>query len=129
MKRRDFVAGIGAAGALAGCAQEQTASGPAAPQQRFRWKMVTTWPPNFPGIGTGAALLARNIEAMSGGRIDIKVYAAGELIPAFEVFDAVSQGTADMGHGAAYYWKGKSEAATTSLSSWAVAAPPTSALL
>jgi TRAP-type mannitol/chloroaromatic compound transport system substrate-binding protein len=72
--------------------------------------MVTTWPPNFPGLGTGAAQLARNIQDMSGGRIQIKVYAAGELVPAFEVFDAVSRGTADLGHGASYYWKGKAEA-------------------
>ena len=48
---------------------------------------------------------------MSGGRIEVKVYGAKELVPAFEVFDAVSRGTAEMGHGAAYYWKGKSEAA------------------
>jgi TRAP-type mannitol/chloroaromatic compound transport system substrate-binding protein len=48
---------------------------------------------------------------MSGGRLEVKVYGAGELVPAFESFDAVSRGTAEMGHGAAYYWKGKSEAA------------------
>jgi TRAP-type mannitol/chloroaromatic compound transport system substrate-binding protein len=112
MKRRDFVTGVGAAGALAACAPEPPGDqGPAIPEQRFRWNMVTTWPPNFPGLGSGAAVLARNIQAMSGGRIQIKVYAAGELIPAFEVFDAVSRGTADIGHGAAYYWKGKTEAA------------------
>jgi TRAP-type mannitol/chloroaromatic compound transport system substrate-binding protein len=48
---------------------------------------------------------------MSGGRLQVKVYGANELVPAFEVFDAVSRGTAEIGHGAAYYWKGKSEAA------------------
>jgi TRAP-type mannitol/chloroaromatic compound transport system substrate-binding protein len=48
---------------------------------------------------------------MSGGRIEVKVFGAGELVPAFEIFDAVSRGTAEMGHGSAYYWKGKSEAA------------------
>ncbi len=111
MKRREFVTGVGAAGALAACAPQESANGPTRPEQRFRWNMVTTWPPNFPGIGTGAATLARNIETMSAGRIQIKVYAAGELIPAFEVFDAVSRGTAAIGHGAAYYWKGKSKAA------------------
>ena len=55
--------------------------------------------------------LANFIESASAGRLQIKIYAAGELIPAFEVFDAVSRGTAEMGHGAAYYWKGQSEAA------------------
>jgi TRAP-type mannitol/chloroaromatic compound transport system substrate-binding protein len=76
-----------------------------------KWKMVTTWPKNFPGLGTGANKLAELIGEMSGGRIQVKVYGAQELVPAFEVFDAVSAGTAEMGHGAAYYWKGKSEAA------------------
>jgi TRAP-type mannitol/chloroaromatic compound transport system substrate-binding protein len=73
--------------------------------------MVTTWPKNFPGLGTGANNLAKLISEMSGGRLTVKVYGASELVPAFEVFDAVSSGTAQMGHGAAYYWKGKSEAA------------------
>jgi TRAP-type mannitol/chloroaromatic compound transport system substrate-binding protein len=44
---------------------------------------------------------------MSNGRLTIRVYGAGEIVPAMEVFDAVSQGVADAGHGAAYYWKGK----------------------
>jgi len=76
-----------------------------------KWKMVTTWPKNFPGMGTAANKLAELIGQMSGGRMEVKVYGAGELVPPFEVFDAVSRGTAEMGHGAAYYWKGKSEAA------------------
>ena len=69
--------------------------------------MVTTWPPNFPALGTGATFLADMISRLSGGRLTVKVYGAGELVPAFEVFDAVSAGTAQMGHGSAYYWKGK----------------------
>ncbi|MBJ7536409.1 TRAP transporter substrate-binding protein [Marinomonas transparens] len=77
----------------------------------INWKMVTTWPKNFPGLGTGAEALAKNITKMSGGRLNVKVYAAGELVPPLEVFDAVSRGTAEMGHGASYYWKGKMPAA------------------
>ena len=73
----------------------------------IRWKMVTTWPKNFPGLGMGANFLADKIGEMSGGRLQVKVYGAKELVGAFEVFDAVSRGTAQMGHGAAYYWKGK----------------------
>jgi len=73
--------------------------------------MVTTWPPNFPGLGTGANTLARYLEEISGGRLSVQVYAAGELIPAFEVFDAVASGAAELGHSGAYYWRGKSEAA------------------
>lgn len=79
--------------------------------QQYEWKMVTTWPKDFPGLGTGANFLAEQIEKMSNGRLKVQVYGAGELVGAFEVFDAVSRGTAEMGHGAAYYWRGKSEAA------------------
>ena len=119
MKRRDFVTGIGA-GALAGtallsgCGEKSTqnaAQGGKGFKTEYRWKMVTTWPKDFPGLGTGANTLARLIGEMSGGRIQVKVYGAKELVPAFEAFDAVSNGTAEMGHGASYYWKGKTEAA------------------
>ena len=102
---------------LAGCGNsaetDTTASVASAPvsQQTIKWKMVTTWPKNFPGLGTGANHLAELIEEMSGGRIEVKVYGAGELVGALEVFDAVSRGTAQMGHGGAYYWKGKARAA------------------
>jgi len=117
MKRRDFVKKIGvgslvAGGVLAGCTKQEAAkSTEKQTGKTYQWKMVTTWPKNFPGLGTGANTLARLIGEMSGGRIQVKVYGAKELVPAFEIFDAVSQGTAEMGHGAAYYWKGKSEAA------------------
>jgi TRAP-type mannitol/chloroaromatic compound transport system substrate-binding protein len=73
--------------------------------------MVTTWPPNFPGLGTGVVNLVDFIDRASGGRLKIRIYAGGELVPPFEVLDTVSSGTAEMGHGAAYYWKGKSAAA------------------
>ncbi len=82
-------------------------AGPHAVEKQYQWKIVTTWPKNLPGLGSGAKNLSRYIEEMSNGRIKTHVYGAGELVPAFEVFDAVSQGVADAGHGAAYYWKGK----------------------
>jgi TRAP-type mannitol/chloroaromatic compound transport system substrate-binding protein len=70
--------------------------------------MITTWPKNLPGIGSGArSVWPSGVRVMSDGRLDIRVYGAGELVGAFEVFDAVSAGTAEMGHGAAYYWRGK----------------------
>jgi len=95
MKRRDFITGLGVgavATGLSSCsAQEEpkTNSTNTQNQQSFEWKMVTTWPPNFPGLGTGATKLAQNIEKMTNGRIKIKIYAAGELVPALEAFDAV----------------------------------------
>jgi TRAP-type mannitol/chloroaromatic compound transport system substrate-binding protein len=109
MKRRDFLKTAGAGSLVAGSLL--AGSGAAQAKTQYKWKMVTTWPKNFPGLGTGANNLAKLITEMSGGRIQVKVYGAKELVPALEVFDAVSRGTAEMGHGAAYYWKGKSEAA------------------
>lgn len=119
VSRRGVVGQLGAAaaalgaGALAACSKEsgaqRTSKGPTL-AQKHQWKMVTTWPKNFPGLGTGASRLAESIGQMSGGRLTVKVYGAGELVPAFGCFDAVSRGTAQMGHGAAYYWKGKHEA-------------------
>ena len=111
--RRSFLqsAPLLAAGTVAACGQAEQQAAPAIQtQQHFRWKMVTTWPKDFPALGTGANNLARNVEALSGGRLQVKVYGAGELVPASGVFDAVSGGTAEMGHAAAYYWKGKHEA-------------------
>ncbi len=111
--RRSFLqsAPLVAAGGLAACGQVEQQAAPAVQsQQRFKWKMVTTWPKDFPALGTGANNLAHSIEALSEGRLHVKVYGAGELVPASGVFDAVSGGTAEMGHGAAYYWKGKHEA-------------------
>ncbi|MDF9800702.1 TRAP-type mannitol/chloroaromatic compound transport system substrate-binding protein [Catalinimonas alkaloidigena] len=77
----------------------------------FRWKMVTTWPPNFPILGEGCNMFAEWVKEMSGGRMEITVYGGGELVPALEVFDAVSNGAIELGHGAAYYWAGKIPAA------------------
>jgi TRAP-type mannitol/chloroaromatic compound transport system substrate-binding protein len=113
MKRRTFVgaAGLaGAAGLVAGCQEQAAVSqdcSDGAATEAIKWKMVTTWPRDFPGLGTGAANLAEMIGRLSNGRLTVKVYGGNELVPPFEVFDAVSRGTAEMGHGAAYYWKGK----------------------
>ena len=92
---------------LAACAPAQesaqgTAQSGAADAQVYQWKMmITTWPKNLPGLGAAPERLADRLRVMSNGRLDIKVYGAGELVGALEVFDAVSQGTAQMGHGAA----------------------------
>jgi TRAP-type mannitol/chloroaromatic compound transport system substrate-binding protein len=116
MKRRDFfAAGLGSAGllALSACQKSTdstTTDHSAASARKYRWKMVTTWPKNFPGLGTGAEYFAKLVKALSAGQLEIQVYGAGELVPALEVFEAVRQGTAEIGHGAAYYWKAKNPA-------------------
>ncbi|MGH1373071.1 MAG: TRAP transporter substrate-binding protein [Cellvibrionaceae bacterium] len=79
-------------------------------QTQYHWKMVTTWPKNFPGLGSAATNFSRLVDEMSEGRLTVSVYGAGELVPALGVFDAVSSGSVEAGHGAAYYWKGKNTA-------------------
>jgi TRAP-type mannitol/chloroaromatic compound transport system substrate-binding protein len=98
--------------ALVGCGGSQensqaSASSTIEHAKIYNWRMVTTWPKNLPGMGIAPETIARKVRLMSNGRLNIKVYGATELVPALEVFETVSQGTAQMGHGAAYYWKGK----------------------
>ena len=68
---------------------------PAIAQGKLEWRMVTTWPKNFPGLGTGAESLAKRITDMSGGRLTVKVYSAGELVPPLQALDAVIGGSAE----------------------------------
>ncbi len=86
----------------------------ASAQQTFNFKMTTTWPAGTPYYQSGpgsAEAFAKRVEEMSNGRLKIKVYAAGELVPAFEGFDAASAGIVEMNHGVSYYWAGKTFAA------------------
>ncbi|MXX22220.1 MAG: TRAP transporter substrate-binding protein, partial [Rhodospirillales bacterium] len=125
MDRRTFLSGaavVSASVALAACGEgedqenQQTAEtgtpdnpaeAPAVSRGMREWRLVTTWPKNFPGLGTGAQRLADHITTASEGRLTVKLYAAGELVPPFENFDAVREGKAQMSHAAAYYWINK----------------------
>lgn len=98
-------------GLLSACGDKSEQTAVQVEQKRFNWKLVTSWPKNFPGLGTAPENFAKLVNEMSNGRLTVKVYGSGEIVPGFEVFDAVSQGTAQMGHAAAYYWKGKMAAA------------------
>jgi TRAP-type mannitol/chloroaromatic compound transport system substrate-binding protein len=93
-----------------------TAAGVTAPtvaraQNTHRWRMVTSWPRDLPGPGVNARRLAERINAMSGGRLTVQLFAAAELVPGLQVFDGVVSGVAEMGHTAAIYWTGKTRAA------------------
>ncbi len=114
MHRRKFLGGgaVGAAGLAAGCDCGVPAGleSVGSDLQSRELKMVTTWPKDFPGLGMMAERTARFITEMSGGAMRVQLFAAGELVPAFESFDAVSNGAADIYHGAEYYWVGKSPA-------------------
>lgn len=110
---RDSLAlAAGASGVLA-CqpVKEEADNVSFAPNKKYKWNMVTTWPPNFPILGEGCNKFAEWVDQMSGGRLKIRVFGGGELIPPLEAFDAVSSGTAQIGHGSAYYWAGKIPAA------------------
>ena len=96
---------------LSSCgAPEETTAG-MAPAKNYSWSMVTTWPKNYPGLGMAPERFSQLVEDMSQGQLKVTVYGAGELVPAMGVFDAVSGGSVEMGHGGAYYWKGKVPAA------------------
>ena len=94
---------------LVACGEQESSSaaGATQPAKTYKWKLVTSWPKNFPGLGKTPEVFAEYVNEMSAGRLNVTVYGAGEIVPGFEVFDAVSQGTAQMGHSGAYYWKGK----------------------
>src|SRR5690242_9887205 len=103
--RRTFTIGAGSAavGLLAAPAIARA--------QTQKWRMVTSWPKRLPGPGMSAERIADRVRALSGGKMQLTVYAAGELTPAFEVLDAVGSGVAEMGHTASFYWQGKMPAA------------------
>ena len=88
---------------------ELTAAGqaPAAAKSRVEIAMVSTWPRDFPGVGTGAQRFAQRLIDMSDGRMQVQYFAGGERVKPFDSFDEVASGNAQMYHGAEYYWKGK----------------------
>ncbi|MEX0590054.1 MAG: ABC transporter substrate-binding protein, partial [Xanthobacteraceae bacterium] len=103
LSRRTALGVLAAAGAVAAPA--------VARGQTQKLRMVTSWPRRLPGPGVSAERVAERIKALSGGRIEVQVYSAGEVVPAFEVLDAVGAGAADFGHTAAFFWQGKMPAA------------------
>ena len=105
MNRRDVLKGA-ALGAVA--AAGTTVAAPAiAAGKAMEVNMVSTWPRDFPGLGTGAQRFAKRVTDMSDGRIKINYFAAGERVKPFDSFDEVASGNSQIYHGAEYYWKGK----------------------
>ncbi|MGI9385414.1 MAG: TRAP transporter substrate-binding protein [Methyloligellaceae bacterium] len=107
MKRRSFLKATAATTAVAAAGAFPK---PALSQNRRQWRLITTWPKNLPGLGTGAQYFADSVTKCTGGRLSVKLFASGEVVPAFESIDAVGSGTVEMGHGSPYYWKGKAPA-------------------
>lgn len=97
------------ASALTGLAATGLAT-PAVAQGKKELRMLMVWPKNFPGMGTSAERFAQRVDQLSEGSLRIKVHGSGEIVPAFEVLDAVKGGTGDMTHCTSYYWFGKDPA-------------------
>jgi TRAP-type mannitol/chloroaromatic compound transport system substrate-binding protein len=106
MRRRDILTGVGslAAGATVGF------PAPAIAQGIRQLKMVTAWPESMPGLQTSAVRFAQTIGAATSGRIRIEIFPAGAFVPAFETFDAVGAGLADMYHSYLGFFERKSPA-------------------
>lgn len=96
------LSGLGLAGGLAT---------PALAQTTIEWKMVTTWPADQPGPGVSASRICDTIARLSGGRMRVRLFPAGGLVAGGEVFDAVSAGTAQMGHASPAFWQDRLPAA------------------
>jgi len=117
--RRKLLAasGLGVTGLIAACSgaseQPANADSPTSPAVNLKktrnLNMVTSWPPQFPGLGTAAERIAETVEKLTEGSLKIKLFGAGELVPAHQEFDAVSSGAADIYHATEYYWQGKSK--------------------
>src|SRR5690349_12275994 len=110
MKRRAFLKQA-AAGVAAGAAAT-TISAPAIAQSQpaVTWRMATSWPKSLDTLYGGAELVAKRVAEITDGKFQIRAFAAGEIVPALQVLDAVQAGTVELGHTAPYYYFGKDAA-------------------
>ncbi len=106
MKRRLFLRGAAVSSAAAAVVASSFPK-PALSQGRKEMVIVSTWPRDFPGLGTGAQRLSQRISDMTEGRVTVQYFAAKERVGAFDSFDEVASGNAQAYHAADYYWKGK----------------------
>src|SRR5438105_7587466 len=110
MQRRKFrkSAGIGAAAGAAmlpGLSRAQTAALP-----EVKWRCASSFPKSLDTIYGAAETMSKRVAASTGGKFQIQVFAAGEIVPGLQVLDAVQNGTVQCGHTAPYYYWGKDPA-------------------
>lgn len=108
MKRRDFFKKAALTTAAVGSVSAIAAPSVIA-KKTYKWRLVTTWPTGIPWHQT-VLHFAKKVNELSNGELQIKVFPAGSIVPAFQVFDAVRNGVAEMGHDWSGYWKGKNQA-------------------
>lgn len=101
MKRRKFIMGAGVGMAAAPLAA------PAVAQGVIRWRLASSFPKSLDTIYGAGEVLAKRVTESSGGKFEIRVFAAGEIVPGLQVLDAVQAGTVECGHTANYYYVGK----------------------
>ena len=108
MQRRDFLktAGVGTAAALPFAARAESPT----MNPTIKWRLASSFPKSLDTIYGGAEVMARRVAELTDGRFEIRVFAAGEIVPPFGVLDAVQQNTVECGHTASYYYFGKNRA-------------------
>ena len=105
MERRSFVRSAGLAGVLA----SGVAPAVVHAQEAKRWRLTSSFPKSLDTIFGAAEVFAKHVKDMTGGKFEISVHAAGELMPSPALVDGVQNGTVEMGHTAPYYYFGKDE--------------------
>ena len=110
MQRRRFIARTTAALAAAGGAVALAGAPNVIAQPKFQWRMPTTWTPALDVMQGAAQQVARVVDELSGGRLKIEVFPAGQIMPPLDCFDAASKGTVEAFMGASYYWAAKDPA-------------------
>src|SRR5215472_9242411 len=103
MKRREFLK-VGAAG-MAASALAAPAVAQSMPE--VRWRLTASWPKSLDTLYGACETFAKHVSEATDNKFQIQVFAAGEIVPALQVLDAVQNGTVEMGHTASYYFIGK----------------------
>ncbi|MFN4277741.1 MAG: TRAP transporter substrate-binding protein [Ferrovibrio sp.] len=108
MQRRKFLKGAALAGAGSiGVAASFPAPAIAQTMPEIRWRMASSFPKSLDTIFGAGEVVAKRVEAATGGKFQIRVFAGGEIVPGLQVLDAVQAGTVECGHTANYYYIGK----------------------
>jgi len=106
VNRRRFLASSTTGAAAAALSAPAIAQ--AAPS--VRWRMASSFPKSLDNIFGAAELLARRVKTLTDGKFEIRVFAAGELVPGLQVLDACQEGTIECGQTQGYYYIGKNKA-------------------
>ena len=105
MQRRDFIRSAGIGAVAAGFSRQSSADSPS-----IKWRLASSFPKSLDTLYGAGEHLVRRVFELTEGRFEIRLFAGGEIVPAFGVLDAVQQNTVECGHTASYYYFGKNRA-------------------